>query len=155
MSINNLEIFFQKSQEANIHQSQITYLQTQQIVIYVFCALIFLYFVLTIVFVPIIKKRKDDKNLKKRWELYKSLKPGHEVLLAGGIFGEVVDKQGEIYFIEVAPQVVIKINRNYILGFFDQEIANKINDKKVKEVHSKTKIVKNKNLTKEGENNGV
>ncbi|ADE19381.1 probable preprotein translocase, YajC subunit [Mycoplasma crocodyli MP145] len=108
------------------------YIQTQQIILYVFCALITLYIFFMMIIIPILKKKKDDKNLKERVKLYQELKPGHEVLMASGVFGELIDKQGEIYFVEIAPNTVIKVNRNYILGFYDQEIATKIANQKNK-----------------------
>ncbi|EFF41520.1 preprotein translocase subunit YajC [Mycoplasmopsis alligatoris] len=121
-------------EKANLvfEQNQVVYLQNQQIILYVFCSLIALYIIFMLVVIPVLKKKKDDKNFKKRMKLYQELKPGHEVFLASGVFGELVDKQGEIYFVEIAPKVVIKVNRNYILGFFDQEISQKINEEKTK-----------------------
>lgn len=121
-----IEITTDNTADKTITNDQFYYIQVQQIIIWVFCALIFAYFVFIIVLLPIMKKRKDDQNYQKRQELYKKLHRGHEVLLASGIFGTVVDKQGEIYFIEVAQNVVIKVNRSYVLGFFDQSLAEQM-----------------------------
>lgn len=94
-------------------------------------AFLFLAFVICQLFVfPILRKKKMEKDEETKLALLKKIKPGDEVLLASGIFGEVTEKQGQIYFIKIADKTVVKVNRNYIIGYFNEKIAQEVHANK-------------------------
>lgn len=87
------------------------------------------------VILPILKKKRDEKIAKEHKELVKNIKSGHEVLLQNGIYGTYVNSNGDETFnmrINEENNVIIKVNKSAILGFFDKDIAKKIEQRKQK-----------------------
>ncbi len=58
--------------------------------------------------------RPQQKRAKEHREMLNSLKRGDYVLTGGGLYGRIVDIDGDIVTLSVAPNVEIKINKNFI-----------------------------------------
>ncbi len=60
--------------------------------------------------------RPQQKRMKEHKRLLESLKRGDRVLTAGGLYGTIVDIEGNTVTLELADRVRVKVNRNYIAG---------------------------------------
>ncbi|MEM0487811.1 MAG: preprotein translocase subunit YajC [Candidatus Bathyarchaeia archaeon] len=60
--------------------------------------------------------RPQQKRVKEHKRLLESLKRGDRVLTAGGLYGTIVDIEGNTVTLELADKVRVKVNRNYIAG---------------------------------------
>lgn len=60
--------------------------------------------------------RPQQKRVKEHRRLLESLKRGDRVLTAGGLYGTIVDIEGNTVTLELADKVRVKVNRNYIAG---------------------------------------
>jgi len=60
--------------------------------------------------------RPQQKRVKEHKRLLESLKRGDRVLTAGGLYGTIVDIEGNTVTLELADRVRVKVNRNYIAG---------------------------------------
>ena len=58
--------------------------------------------------------RPQQKRAKEHREMLNSLKRGDYVLTGGGVYGRIVSIDGDIITLSVAPDVEIKVNRNFI-----------------------------------------
>jgi preprotein translocase subunit YajC len=60
--------------------------------------------------------RPQQKKAKKHREYLQSLGKGTYVLTGGGIYGRILEVNGEVLTVEIAPNLSIKINRSFISG---------------------------------------
>jgi len=60
--------------------------------------------------------RPQQKRAKEHRRLLESLKKGDKVLTAGGLYGTIVNLEGNEVILQVADKVRVKVNRNYIAG---------------------------------------
>lgn len=60
--------------------------------------------------------RPQQKKAKQHREFLGSLKRGDHVLTSGGIYGRIIDVDGDVLTIEIAKEMTIKVNRNFISG---------------------------------------
>ena len=60
--------------------------------------------------------RPQQKKAKEHREFLASLKRGDTVLTNGGMYGRITDIAEDVLTIEIAPELSIKINRNFISG---------------------------------------
>ena len=60
--------------------------------------------------------RPQQKREKARRELVRSLQPGDEVVTNAGIHGAVAEVEDAVVWLEVAPDVELKISRDAIAG---------------------------------------
>lgn len=60
--------------------------------------------------------RPQQKRVKEHRRLLESLKRGDRVLTAGGLYGTIVDIEGNTVTLELTDKVRVKVNRNYIAG---------------------------------------
>ena len=60
--------------------------------------------------------RPQQKRQREHQELMRSLQPGDEVVTGAGIHGAVVEVENAIVWLEVAPEVELKISREAIVG---------------------------------------
>jgi len=60
--------------------------------------------------------RPQQKRAKEHRRLLENLKKGDKVLTAGGLYGTIVNLEGNEVILQVADKVRIKVNRNYIAG---------------------------------------
>ena len=67
--------------------------------------------------------RPQQKRAKQHKELVNSLKPGDEVVTAGGIHGKVTAVQDDILTLEIATNVRIRINRSSVVGTKTDQLA--------------------------------
>lgn len=106
-----------------------------KIVLFILLGLFIIQIIVVTVILPILKKKRDEKIAKEHKELVKNIKSGHEVLLQNGIYGTYVNSSGDETFnmrINEENNVIIKVNKSAILGFFDKDIAKKIEQRKQK-----------------------
>lgn len=74
-----------------------------------FAPLIILVFIFYIfLFRPQQKKRQETE------EMIKSIKEGDNIMTTGGIYGTVVKVKEDILTVQIAENVKIKLNRNYV-----------------------------------------
>ena len=62
-------------------------------------------------FFMIVPQRKRQRAHE---ELLQNLNPGDEVMTTGGIYGGVTEVDGETLFLEIAPDVEIKVSRRAV-----------------------------------------
>ena len=60
--------------------------------------------------------RPQQKREKARRELVRSIQPGDEVVTNAGIHGAVAEVEDAVVWLEVAPDVELKISRDAIAG---------------------------------------
>jgi len=60
--------------------------------------------------------RPQQKREKARRELVRSLQPGDEVITNAGIHGVVAEVEDAVVWLEVAPNVELKISRDSVAG---------------------------------------
>jgi preprotein translocase subunit YajC len=70
--------------------------------------------------------RPQRAQQRKQTDMLASLKPGDEVVTAGGIYGEVVQLDSERVMIEVDEDVQIAIARRAIAGIVPPEELNRL-----------------------------
>lgn len=63
----------------------------------------------------------QQKKAKKHKEMINSLKPGHKVLTAGGIYGTVSGVAEKAVTVEIANNVKVKVSKNYIVAVMTNE----------------------------------
>lgn len=74
----------------------------------------YLPFVLIIVVFYFLMFRPQQQRAKRQREMLEALAVGNEVLTAGGIMGKIVDVSATIVRIEIAPTVVIALQKSAI-----------------------------------------
>lgn len=95
-----------------------SWVSTQSILLYVIVGAFVFYLLMTAIVIPILRKKKLDKDRAKRLELYDQLRRGQDVLLTSGIFGKIIKKKNDVFLIEIADGTQVKVQRDYILGFY-------------------------------------
>ena len=75
-------------------------------------ALIFPLVLLAIMYAFLIVPQR--KRQRAQAELIRSIAPGDEILTSGGIYGGVTEVDGDDLFLEIAPDVEIKISRRAV-----------------------------------------
>lgn len=68
--------------------------------------------------------RPQQKRERARQELIRSLRPGDEVVTNAGIHGAVVEVEDAVVWVEVAPEVELKISREAITAKLGGEEAD-------------------------------
>ena len=58
--------------------------------------------------------RPQQKKAKEHRQMLESLRKGDVVITSGGLYGRIVDINGDELSLEVANKVVVKVNRNFI-----------------------------------------
>ena len=60
--------------------------------------------------------RPQQKKAKQHKEFLAALKKGDYVLTGGGIYGRIIDADGDVLTIEIAENLSIKVNRSFVSG---------------------------------------
>ncbi len=76
--------------------------------------------------------RPQQKKAKLHREFLSGLKRGDYVLTSGGIYGRIIDTDGDVLTIEVAKDLTLKVNRGFITGPGDSTKAEAKKEKKEK-----------------------
>ena len=63
--------------------------------------------------------RPQQKKAKQHKEMLSALKRGDYVLTAGGLYGRIIEAKDDLLTIELAENLKIKVNRNYVAGLSD------------------------------------
>ncbi len=63
----------------------------------------------------------QQKKAKKHKEMINSIKPGHMVLTAGGLYGKVTGVAEKSVTVEIANNVKVKVAKNYIISVQSSE----------------------------------
>ncbi len=63
----------------------------------------------------------QQKKAKKHKEMINSLKPGHKVLTAGGLYGTVTGVAEKAITVEIAKNVSVKVSKNYVVAVMTGE----------------------------------
>ena len=58
--------------------------------------------------------RPQQKKAKEHRQMLESLRKGDVVITSGGLYGRIVDINGDELSLEVANKIVVKVNRNFI-----------------------------------------
>lgn len=58
--------------------------------------------------------RPQQKKAKEHRKMLENLKKGDVVITSGGLYGRIVDIDGEELSLDVGNKVVVKVNRNFI-----------------------------------------
>ncbi len=75
--------------------------------------------------------RPQQKRAKEHREMLSNLKKGDYVITGGGLYGRVVDIDGDVITLCVAPDVEVKVNRNFISSTTQTKVVEE-NPKKKK-----------------------
>ena len=73
--------------------------------------------------------RPQQKKAKEHKEMLGNLKKGDRVITGGGLYGRIVAASEEVLTIEIADNVQVKMNRNYISTLVEAKSAAKEVDK--------------------------
>lgn len=76
--------------------------------------------------------RPQQKKAKMHREFLGGLKRGDYVLTSGGIYGRIIDVDGDVLTVEIAKDMSIKINRNFVSGPGESTKTDMKKDKKEK-----------------------
>ncbi|EPR42248.1 preprotein translocase, YajC subunit [Desulfovibrio sp. X2] len=60
--------------------------------------------------------RPQQKKAKQHKEFLAGLKKGDYVLTGGGIYGRITETEGDTLTVEIADNLSIKVNRNFVSG---------------------------------------
>lgn len=66
--------------------------------------------------------RPQQKKAKQHREVLANLKKGDRVLTAGGVYGRIQSLNDDVLTLEIADNIKIQANRNYIAGLADSEV---------------------------------
>ncbi|MDK2920586.1 MAG: preprotein translocase subunit YajC [Desulfonauticus sp.] len=77
--------------------------------------------------------RPQQKKAKQHREMLASLRKGDRVMTGGGLYGRIVDIDGDVITIQVADGVELQVNRGYIAGLANPERKEEKAQKKGKE----------------------
>ncbi|SDN59642.1 preprotein translocase subunit YajC [Desulfonauticus submarinus] len=65
--------------------------------------------------------RPQQKKAKQHKEMLASLRKGDRVMTGGGLYGRIVDLDGEVVTVQLADNVEVKVNRGYIAAVVNPE----------------------------------
>lgn len=76
--------------------------------------------------------RPQQKRQKEHKQMLADLTRGDYVLTGGGIYGRIVEVDGDVFSVDVGNEVVLKVNRGYVSAVTDspEKEAKKKADKK-------------------------
>jgi len=60
--------------------------------------------------------RPQQKRMKEHRRLLDNLKRGDKVITAGGLYGTIVNIEGNVVTLELGEKIRVKVNKNYIAG---------------------------------------
>lgn len=60
--------------------------------------------------------RPQQKKAKEHKEYLSNLKKGDYILTGGGIYGRIMEVNGDVLSVEISKDMLIKINRNFVSG---------------------------------------
>lgn len=63
----------------------------------------------------------QQKKAKKHKEMINSIKPGHKILTAGGLYGTVTGVAEKAVTVEIANNVKVKVAKSYIVAVMTNE----------------------------------
>ena len=66
-------------------------------------------------------KEKAESDFKKHKEMINSIKPGHKILTAGGLYGTVTGVAEKAVTVEIANNVKVKVAKSYIVAVMTNE----------------------------------
>ncbi len=58
--------------------------------------------------------RPQQKKAKQHREMLNSLRKGDEIITSGGVYGRIVDMDGDVISLDLGNKVIVKINRNFV-----------------------------------------
>ncbi len=67
--------------------------------------------------------RSNQKQQKKRQEMLDKLVKGARVVLAGGMFGKVIEVREKSCLVEIAHGVTVEVSKNGVVGIGDEDLA--------------------------------
>lgn len=74
--------------------------------------------------------RPQQKKAKQHREVLANLKKGDRVITAGGVYGRIHSLSDDVLTLEIADNVKIQANRNYIAGLAETELRPSSKDPK-------------------------
>ena len=74
--------------------------------------------------------RPQQKKAKQHREVLANLKNGDRVITAGGVYGRIHSLSDDVLTLEIADNVKIQANRNYIAGLAETELRPSSRDPK-------------------------
>jgi preprotein translocase subunit YajC len=60
--------------------------------------------------------RPQQKRMKEHRQILDNLKRGDKVITAGGLYGTIVNIEGNVVTLELGEKIRVKVNKNYIAG---------------------------------------
>ena len=88
-------------------------MDTQKII---FIVLIIVMFVGYAIISSLLRYKGIQQNNEKHSKFLNELKIGDKILLNSGIFGELLEKNEEVYFIEISEGVIVEVLSSSIIG---------------------------------------
>lgn len=64
--------------------------------------------------------RPQQKKQKQHREMLSALKKGDKVLTGGGIYGRIVEVDGDVLRVDIGNDMVVEINRNFVSNMADR-----------------------------------
>ncbi len=64
--------------------------------------------------------RPQQKKAKQHKEMLSGIKKGDKVLTAGGIYGRVMEVDGDVLTVDIGHEVKIEVNRNFVSSLADR-----------------------------------
>jgi preprotein translocase subunit YajC len=64
--------------------------------------------------------RPQQKKAKQHKEMLSNIKKGDKVLTAGGIYGRVLEVDGDVLTVDIGGNVKIDVNRSYVANLADR-----------------------------------
>lgn len=83
------------------------------VLIWVILAILLIFYLIVI---PVSNQRKIKQDQEKMKEFQAKLESGNEIVMANGIHGKIKKLGATTAFVEVAPNVVIEVERTVIVG---------------------------------------
>lgn len=64
--------------------------------------------------------RPQQKKQKQHREMLSNLKKGDKVLTGGGLYGRIVEVEGDVLRVDLGNDHVVEVNRNFVSGTADR-----------------------------------